>query len=148
MTLILSIFKFCMLVVSLVVLVILFYSMVKVEKELRAAQEWLNEFHEAEIKRHNEKLRQKFCEQQRKETTKKLPSKMKILKNAVKCNNCGDVIESTHVHDFKWCSCGCVAVDGGHDYLKRCRKSGRDDYKGYTELSVVEGAENEDDDEY
>ena len=54
----------------------------------------------------------------------------KILRNAVKCNNCGDIIESTHRHDFKWCSCGLVAVDGGHDYLKRCYKSSNENYKG------------------
>lgn len=43
----------------------------------------------------------------------------KILKNSLKCNLCGDIIESTHVHDFKWCKCGRVAVDGGREYLKR-----------------------------
>ena len=37
----------------------------------------------------------------------------KILKNAVRCNCCGDIIESTHRHDFKTCSCGRVSVDGG-----------------------------------
>ena len=49
---------------------------------------------------------------------------IKIIKNAIKCNFCGDVIESTHVHDFKWCSCGKCAVDGGHDYLRRCGDKG------------------------
>jgi len=24
------------------------------------------------------------------------------------------------VHDFKFCSCGLCAVDGGHEYLRRC----------------------------
>ena len=42
-----------------------------------------------------------------------------IKRNAAKCNHCGDVIESTHVHDFKWCSCETVFVDGGHQYLRR-----------------------------
>lgn len=37
----------------------------------------------------------------------------------MKCNNCGDIIESTSVHDFKTCSCGNISVDGGHVYLKR-----------------------------
>jgi tRNA(Ile2) C34 agmatinyltransferase TiaS len=45
--------------------------------------------------------------------------KKKIIKNAMKCNNCGDIIESTSVHDFKTCSCGNISVDGGHVYLKR-----------------------------
>ena len=42
-----------------------------------------------------------------------------ITKNAIKCNKCGDIIESTHVHDFKWCKCKSVAVDGGLQYLRR-----------------------------
>ena len=33
---------------------------------------------------------------------------------------CGDIIESTHRHDFKFCKCGAVAVNGGKDYLRRC----------------------------
>lgn len=44
---------------------------------------------------------------------------MKILKNKVRCNSCLDVIESTHVHDFRVCKCGKIAVDGGRDYLRR-----------------------------
>ncbi len=40
--------------------------------------------------------------------------------NAVQCLLCFDVIESEYTHDFKWCKCGNVAVDGGHYYLKRC----------------------------
>lgn len=43
----------------------------------------------------------------------------RITRNAIRCNKCGDVIESVHIHDFKWCSCKSVAVDGGHDYLRR-----------------------------
>ena len=45
---------------------------------------------------------------------------MKILVNKIRCNKCGDEIESHSVHDFKFCKCGAVAVDGGHEYLKRC----------------------------
>lgn len=52
----------------------------------------------------------------------------KILVNKIRCNKCGDEIESTHRHDFKFCKCGAVAVDGGLDYL-------RSDLKGFTELS-------------
>lgn len=44
----------------------------------------------------------------------------KIIENKIKCRKCGDVIESVSTHDFKSCKCGAVAVDGGHDYLKRC----------------------------
>ena len=44
----------------------------------------------------------------------------KIIKNAIQCKMCGEVIESKHVHDFVQCKCGACAVDGGHDYLRRC----------------------------
>jgi len=43
----------------------------------------------------------------------------KIVVNKAQCNMCKDIIESTHTHDFKWCSCGSIAVDGGNDYLRR-----------------------------
>ena len=55
----------------------------------------------------------------------------KILKNAERCNCCGDIIESTYRHDSKTCSCGRVSVDGGLDYIRRSFRS-RDDF---TELS-------------
>ena len=44
---------------------------------------------------------------------------MEIIINKIKCKKCGDEIESKTVHDFKFCKCGAVAVDGGHDYLRR-----------------------------
>lgn len=43
----------------------------------------------------------------------------KIIANKIQCKHCGNIIESESVHDFKFCSCGKVAVDGGHDYLRR-----------------------------
>jgi hypothetical protein len=46
-----------------------------------------------------------------------------IVHNRVKCLKCGEVIESKSGHDFKYCSCGNVAVDGGHNYLRRCFKT-------------------------
>lgn len=42
-----------------------------------------------------------------------------IFTNKIRCKKCGDIIESTWVHDFKQCKCGAVAVDGGHVYMKR-----------------------------
>lgn len=55
----------------------------------------------------------------------------KIIVNAIKCNHCGDVIESRYRHEFVTCSCGKCSVDGGKDYLRRCF-----DEKGdYTEMS-------------
>ncbi len=45
---------------------------------------------------------------------------IKIIKNRIRCKHCKDIIESKSVHDFKFCSCGKVAVDGGYEYLRRC----------------------------
>lgn len=38
--------------------------------------------------------------------------------NAIHCLDCGDTPESKHRHDFRWCRCGKVFVDGGRDYQK------------------------------
>jgi Zn finger protein HypA/HybF involved in hydrogenase expression len=59
---------------------------------------------------------------------------MAIVKNAIRCNHCKDEIESVHRHDFKYCKCGKVAVDGGKDYLKRAFQTTPE--TDYTELSV------------
>ena len=56
----------------------------------------------------------------------------KIIRNSVHCNSCGEDIESTHVHDFKWCSCKSIAVDGGKEYLKRVGNS-----ECYTDTSIT-----------
>ena len=48
---------------------------------------------------------------------------MYILHNRIQCRKCGDIIESESVHDFKFCKCGAVAVDGGHEYMKRSAMS-------------------------
>ena len=57
-----------------------------------------------------------------------------ITKNAVRCLKCNEIIESTHRHDFKWCKCHTIAVDGGKAYLRRCG-----DINGYKELSTSDG---------
>ncbi len=56
-----------------------------------------------------------------------------IFVNKIRCNKCGDTIESTSVYDFKFCKCGAVAVDGGHDYLRRCGNR-----ENWEELSEIE----------
>lgn len=43
----------------------------------------------------------------------------KIKTNKVKCKKCNDTIESKHRHDFVYCNCMSIAVDGGKNYLKR-----------------------------
>lgn len=57
---------------------------------------------------------------------------MVIISNKIKCNQCGDVIESTSIHDFKFCKCGAVAVDGGREYLRRC--GNREDWEEQAEI--------------
>ena len=57
----------------------------------------------------------------------------KIKTNKIKCNYCGDIIVSENRHDFKFCSCGKVAVDGGTDYLKRSYTNSTDDFTELTE---------------
>lgn len=58
---------------------------------------------------------------------------MKLKNNCIRCKKCNDVIESKHRHDFKFCKCGAVAVDGGLDYLRRCGNS-----EDWEELSEYE----------
>jgi len=43
----------------------------------------------------------------------------KYLCNKIRCPVCEEVIQSYHIHDFKFCKCGSVAIDGGNDYLRR-----------------------------
>lgn len=62
-----------------------------------------------------------------------------IIRNMVKCNHCGDIIESRHRHDFVFCSCGRVAVDGGRAYLRRVFREGGD----YTEMSELRESKDE-----
>ena len=57
----------------------------------------------------------------------------KIKINKIRCKRCGDVIESKTVHDFKFCKCGAVAVDGGKEYLRRCFINTEDDYEELSE---------------
>lgn len=42
-----------------------------------------------------------------------------VTLNKAQCKKCGDIIESKHRHDFVWCKCGAIAVDGGKAYLRR-----------------------------
>ena len=67
--------------------------------------------------------------------------KQKIIRNRIRCKHCGDIIESKTVHDFKYCSCGAVFVDGGHDYLRRGYTNSDDDYEDLSEVKFEEIAE-------
>lgn len=43
----------------------------------------------------------------------------KLVRNAAKCLDCGDVVESKSRHDFRSCRCGNIFVDGGLSYIRR-----------------------------
>ena len=61
-----------------------------------------------------------------------------ILKNAIQCNKCKDIVESKHRHDFVTCSCGACANDGGKDYMRRIGNP-----EDYTDVSEVTSQEDE-----
>jgi hypothetical protein len=46
-----------------------------------------------------------------------------IFENAATCGECGEYVRSNHRHDYRECSCGNVAVDGGSWYAKRVFKT-------------------------
>ena len=66
------------------------------------------------------------------------PPTIRIVRNAVACLICGDVIESETTHDMVWCSCGNIAVDGGKDYFKRSCKNFGFGKPTFVDLSQVE----------
>jgi len=61
---------------------------------------------------------------------------MAIVRNMAKCDKCGDIIESKYRHDFVWCKCGSIAVDGGHEYLRRIG-----DPEIFIDMSIIEKEE-------
>ena len=58
----------------------------------------------------------------------------RIIRNAAQCLKCNDIIESTHRHDFVSCKCGCIFVDGGHEYVR----AGADSFEFFKSLSEFE----------
>lgn len=65
-------------------------------------------------------------------------NKKKLVKNAIKCNHCGDIIESKNTHDFKWCKCKTVYVDGGLSYARRGFKNSPIDFEDLSEWEEIE----------
>lgn len=63
----------------------------------------------------------------------------RILSNKARCTNCDTIIESKHAHDFKWCSCHSIFVDGGRHYIKR-----GGDFEKLEELSVFDEDDTQD----
>ena len=56
-----------------------------------------------------------------------------ILRNAVRCNNCGDIIESTVHGELVHCFCRMVGIDGALDHLHRSCSVPR----GYEEMAEI-----------
>jgi ribosomal protein S27AE len=42
----------------------------------------------------------------------------KIKRSRAQCLKCGDIIESTHRHDFQYCKCQSIFLDGGKSYIR------------------------------
>jgi hypothetical protein len=36
----------------------------------------------------------------------------------IQCKLCKDIIKSNYRHDFKYCKCGAIFIDGGYDYTR------------------------------
>ncbi len=56
----------------------------------------------------------------------------RIKENKIKCLSCNTILTSYFRHDFKWCKCESIFVDGGMDYLRR----GGEGIDNYEELST------------
>ena len=63
----------------------------------------------------------------------------RVIVNKAQCKLCGDIIESKTVHDFRFCKCGEIAVDGGKEYIRRVAN----DMTNVIELSVIVQEERE-----
>ena len=55
-----------------------------------------------------------------------------ILSNQAECLNCGDKPFSATRHDYKFCECGNISVDGGMDYLHHSYK----EKEAYKNISI------------
>ena len=44
---------------------------------------------------------------------------MRLIRNAIQCLLCSEVIVSRHRHDYVSCKCGNMDVDGGNEYRRR-----------------------------
>jgi len=58
----------------------------------------------------------------------------KLLRSILKCNICGDIIESKHRHDWVQCKCGRVFIDGGISY----QRVGFQEMTDFTDISEWE----------
>ena len=63
----------------------------------------------------------------------------RLLVNKAQCGECGDIIESTSVHDFVECKCHQMFVDGGREY----QRFGFESYRDFIDLSEYEDINND-----
>ena len=68
---------------------------------------------------------------------------MIIKRSMARCKFCGDIIESKYTHNYVTCSCGAIAVDGGHEYLRRNYKAGYKPDECFEDLSETEDGDPE-----
>lgn len=61
----------------------------------------------------------------------------RIISNKIKCNSCGDILESHNSHDYHVCSCGKCAVYGGLKELKRDFVYSPNDYAELSETEEI-----------
>lgn len=47
-----------------------------------------------------------------------MKTRTNMKKQAIKCKRCGSTVFSRARHDFRWCSCNLVAIDGGNNYTR------------------------------
>lgn len=62
---------------------------------------------------------QSFCDINTPKEQRRLWNIGDIYANEAQCLKCKDIIRSKNRHDFVWCSCGNLGVDGGSWYCKR-----------------------------
>ena len=64
----------------------------------------------------------------------------KLIRNAIRCKHCGDVLESKSIHDFVECTCGRCYCDGGLAYLRHgFTNSPKEDFEDLCEYKDVPG---------
>lgn len=51
------------------------------------------------------------------------------IQYGLKCLSCEDEIYSNSVHDFKYCKCGNIFIDGGFDYQRCGFNNGENSFK-------------------
>lgn len=62
----------------------------------------------------------------------------RMVESRGKCNQCGDIIQSKHTHDYVTCKCGSFSLDGGLSYVRCTFKHGPDSFTLMTKFKIKE----------